>query len=110
MVLQMDGQLVQITDYSHATPGNWRAIIQVKTRNLATGQQSNFRPAAGDTFETAFLEKKKHQYLYQEANGDFVFMDDDTYEQCRIPQDLISDKMMFVKESDQVDLTFHETT
>jgi elongation factor P len=75
MVLQKDGDLLVITDYSHSTPGNWRAIIQVKTRSLTTGQNGSFRPAAGDNFETAFLERKKAQYLYTEANGDYVFMD-----------------------------------
>lgn len=110
MVLQIKGQLVQITDYSHATPGNWRAIIQVKTRNLTTGQQTGFRPSAGESFETAFLDRKKCQYLYQEANGDYVFMDGDTFEQYQIPADLVVDRMAFVKESDEVELTFHGTT
>ena len=63
MVLQKDGDLLVITDYSHSTPGNWRAIIQVKTRSLTTGQNGSFRPAAGDTFETAFLERKKAQIV-----------------------------------------------
>lgn len=110
MVLLKDGQLLLITDYSHATPGNLRAVIQVKTKNLTTGQNSSFRPAAGDSFETAFLEKKKCQYLYEESNGDYVFMDGETYEQYNLPRDLIEDKMAFVKESDEALVTFHETT
>ncbi len=110
MVLLIDGQLLLITDYSHATPGNLRAVIQVKTKNLTTGQASSFRPAAGDSFETAFLEKKKCQYLYEESNGDYIFMDSETFVQYPLPRDLIEDKMAFVKESDEVLVTFHETT
>lgn len=109
MVLQKDGDLLLITDYSHATPGNWRAIIQVKTKSLTTGGSGQFRPAAGDQFETAFLERKKSQYLYQESNGDYCFMDAETFEQFTIPKDLAEDKMAFVKESDEVEITFHET-
>ncbi|HRV82519.1 MAG: elongation factor P [Planctomycetes bacterium] len=110
MVLLKDDQLLVITDYSHSTPGNLRAVIQVKVKNMATGQVSAFRPNAGDSFDTAFLEKKKCQYLYAEANGDYVFMDTDTFEQHHLPQDLVKDKMAFVKESDEVQVTFHETT
>ena len=110
MVLQKDGDLFVITEYSHSTPGNWRAIIQVKMRSLRTGQNTSLRPAAGETFETAYLDRSKCQYLYQEANGDYVFMDESSYEQFHIPGDLAGDKMGFVKESDVVEVTFHEGT
>ena len=110
MVLEKDNDLILITDYSHATPGNWRAIIQVKTKSLTSGQVGNFRPAAGDMFETAFLDKKKAQYLYKAANDDFIFMDDETYEQFTIVADLGADKMPYVRESDVIDVTFHGTT
>ena len=108
MVLIKDNDLQVITDYSHATPGNWRAIIQVKTRSLTTGGNKSFRPAAGDQFETAFLEKKPSQYLYQEANGDYVFMDQETFEQSTISKDLIGEKMWMVKGREVIDVTFHE--
>ena len=108
-VIMKDGQLLLITDYSHATPGNWRAIIQVKVRNLVTGQNSQFRPAAGDSFDTAYLDRKRSQYLYQEANGDFVFMDEETYDQFTLSSELAGDRMLFIKENESVDVTFHET-
>lgn len=108
MVLLKDGNLLLITDYNHATPGNLRAVIQVKTKNLTSGQTGAFRPAAGDTLETAFLERKKCQYLYKEGNGDYVFMDQETYEQFTVSGDLGQEKMAFVKESDVVEVTLHE--
>lgn len=109
MVLQKDGDLILITDYSHATPGNWRAIIQVKTRSLTKGTSGQFRPSAGEQFETAFLDRRKSQYLYQEANGDFCFMDSENYEQFNITKELADNKMSFVKESAEVEITFHES-
>lgn len=108
MVLEKDGDLLLITDYSHSTPGNWRAIIQVKTRSLTTGQAGAMRPASSETFETAYLDKKKAQYLYIDGNGDFVFMDQETFDQFIIPKEMGEEKMGFVKESDVVDVTFHE--
>jgi elongation factor P len=108
MVLEKDNDLLLITEYSHATPGNLRAVIQVKTRSLTTGSNKAFRPAAGDQFEQAYLKKTPSQYLYQEANGDYVFNDQETYEQFMIPKDQIVDKMWMIKESELIDVTFHE--
>ena len=108
MVILKDGNLLLITEFNHATPGNLRAVIQVKTKNLTSGQTGNFRPAAGDPFETAFLERKKCQYLYKEGNGDYVFMDQETYDQFTVSKDLGGEKMAFVKESDVVEVTFHD--
>jgi len=110
LVLLKDGQLQLITDYSHHTPGNWRAIIQVKIKNLQTGANSSFRPSAGEQFEVAYLDKKKSQYLYQEANGDYVFMDSESYEQFTLTKEMAEDRMAYVKESEEVEVTFHETT
>ncbi|MBL6756349.1 MAG: elongation factor P [Planctomycetes bacterium] len=109
-VLLKDGQLLLITDYSHSTPGNWRAIIQVKTTNLQSGGTGSFRPAAGDQFEVAYLDRKKAQYLYQEATGDFVFMDSETFDQFNLEKSMAEDKMCFVRESEEVEITWHETT
>lgn len=106
-VLEKDGELLLITDYSHATPGNWRAIIQVKYKNLVSGITGSMRPAAGDSFEIAYLDKKKMQYLYAEANGDYVFMDQESYEQVTLTKDLAEESMGFVKESEVIDVTFH---
>ena len=110
MVLQKDNDLLLITDYQHHTPGNLRSVIHVKTKSLLNGSQGQFRPTAGDTFDTAYLDKKKAQYLYAEANGDYVFMDSESYEQFHLPADLAAEKMRFVKESEEILVTFHETT
>lgn len=108
MVLLKDGDLILVTEYSHHTPGNWRSIIQVKTKNLKSGGNSSFRPMAGDSFEVAYLERKKCQYLYKEANGNYVFMDNETYDQLTIQAEIIADSMGYVKENSDVELTFHE--
>ncbi len=110
LVLVKDGQLLLISDYSHHTPGNWRAIIQVKTRNLQTGQNGSVRPSAGDQFEVAYLDKKKCQYLYQEANGNYCFMDSESYEQFELEKSMAEEKMRYVKESEEIEVTFYETT
>lgn len=109
-VLEKDGDLLLITEYQHKTPGNLRSIIQIKTKSLVTGQTSSLRLGSGDVMDVAFLDKKKCTYLYKEGNGDFVFMDSETYDQFPLPNDLVEEKMGFVKENTEIEVTFHGTT
>ncbi|MCB9916195.1 MAG: elongation factor P [Planctomycetes bacterium] len=107
-VIEKDGDLLLITEYKHHTPGNLRAIIQMKTKSLKTGSAGQIRAGSGDTFEVAFLERKKCQYLYREGNGDSIFMDEESFEQFPLPSDLAADSMGYVKENTSVEVTFHE--
>jgi len=109
-VIQHEGQLLLITEYLHHTPGNLRAIIHIKTKNLASGQAGQMRLGSGDVLELAFLDKRSCEYLYRDPHGHFVFMDSNTYEQFPISEELIGDRMGFVKENTAVDVTFHDHT
>lgn len=108
-VIQHEGQLLLITDYMHHTPGNLRAIIHIKTRNLTTGQTGQMRLGSSNSLEVAYLERKRAEYLYREASGHYVFMDSQSYEQFHVSDDLIGEHMGYVRENTSVDVTFHET-
>ena len=100
------GQLLLITEYHHHTPGNLRAVIHVKLKNLATGTMKEMRLGSGDAFEVAYLDKKKCEYLYKDSTG-YVFMDQESFEQIPIGADLIADRMGYVRENTPVVVTFH---
>ncbi|MBI5432226.1 MAG: elongation factor P [Planctomycetes bacterium] len=108
MVLQDGQKLLLITEYSHHTPGNLRAIIHIKTRDLRSGATSQQRLGSSDVLEVAHLERKNCEYLYREASGEYVFMDQESFEQFNMPAELVEDKMGFVKENTVVLATFHE--
>ena len=107
MVLNEGGQLYYVVDRDLNTPGNWRAILQLKLKNLKTGSITMNRVRPQDKVEIAYLEKKDFQYLYQEGD-DYVFMDTETYDQYPLPQDLLGDQMKYLKENDTVKLTMYE--
>jgi len=102
-----DGQLYQCLDRDLNTPGNWRAILQLKLKNLKTGSIAMQRVRPQDKVEVAYLEKKDFQYLYQEGS-DYVFMDTETYDQAPLPKDLLGDQIKYLKENDVVKLTTYE--
>ncbi|HEV3236538.1 MAG TPA: elongation factor P, partial [Gemmataceae bacterium] len=68
-----DGQLYSVVDRDLNTPGNWRAILQLKLKNLNTGSITMNRVRPQDKVEQAYLDKREMQYLYREGD-DFVFM------------------------------------
>ena len=106
-VLEKDGDLLLITEYQHKTPGNLRSSIQIKTKSLTSGATGAMRLGSGDMMDVAYLDKKKADYLYKESNGDFVFMDSETYDQFNLTADLVGDVMGYVKENTTVEVTFH---
>jgi elongation factor P len=110
MVIQENGKLLLITEYSHHTPGNLRAIIHIKTRDLKTGSTGQQRLGSSDVLEVAYLEKKNAEYLYREPSGAYVFMDQDSFEQFHLPAELVEDKMGYVRENTPVIVTFHGPT
>jgi elongation factor P len=108
-VIEKDGDIFLITDYHHHTPGNLRAIIQMKTKSLTTGANGSIRASSSDNFEVAYLDRRKCQYLYREGTEDYIFMDEETYDQFPLPASLADDYMGFVKENTTVEVTFHDS-
>ena len=83
-------------------------MIHAKVKNLATGTVTPLRWGSSDAFEVAYLDKKKCEYLYKDSGG-YVFMDQESFEQFPLPEELVGDKMGFVRENTVVDVTFHGT-
>jgi elongation factor P len=109
VIVGEDGQLYQCLDRDLNTPGNWRAILQLKLKNLKTGSITMNRVRPQDKVEQAYLEKKEFQYSYKDGE-DYIFMDNESYEQITMPGDLIGDRMKYLKETDVVQITMYEGT
>src|SRR5438045_8863911 len=95
-VIRFNGELVQIMEYQHRTPGNLRAFYQAKMKNLKTGKQSENRFRSGENVEVVRVEYRMMQYIYPE--GEFaVVMDNESYEQIHIPMSMFGDSARFLK-------------
>ena len=91
-----DGQLFTVVDRDLNTPGNWRAILNLKLKNLKTGAVTPRRVRPEDKVEQAYLDKRPMQYLYQEGD-EYVFMDLETYDQIHLHSDWVGDQMLYRK-------------
>lgn len=106
-IIRFNGELMQIMEYQHRTPGNLRAFYQAKMKNLITGKQMENRFRSGESVDVVRVEYKSMQFIYVE--GDFaVVMDNDTFEQVHVPMSLFGDGAQFLKEGMEVKITFEE--
>ncbi|MFT5288443.1 MAG: elongation factor P [Planctomycetota bacterium] len=108
-VIEKGDDLLLITEYTHKTPGNLRAIIQIKTKSLKTGQSNSMRLGSNDMMDVAYLDRRQCEYLYREGNGSYIFMDGETYEQFPLTVDFVGEKMGFVRENTIIEVTFHDS-
>jgi len=103
----MEGELYMIEEYTHRTPGNLRAFVQAKMRSMRNGNLKELRFRSGEEVEMVRTEKKPYQFLYREGS-DFVFMDNETYEQINVSEKLVGDGAKFLKESENSNILFAE--
>ncbi len=96
MAIKMDGNIFVITQYTHVTPGNLRAFVQVKIKRVSDGTTLEKRLRSGEEVEQIDLDRRPMEYLYKEGDG-YVFMDSETFEQYTLPHDLVGEQMLFIK-------------
>jgi elongation factor P len=106
VVIRDDGQLYYVVDRELRTPGNLPSKLTLKLKNLKTGFVNEQRVHPEDKVEQAYLEKREMQYLYKDSDG-YVFMDTETYDQVTLDDDMVGEEMLYLKEENKIQVTFH---
>ena len=98
VTFELDGNVVQVIEFQHVKPGKGAAFVRTKYKNVITGAvvERSFNPT--DKYPTAYIERKDMQYLY-EADGTYVFMDNETYDQIELNKDQLGNAINFLKEN-----------
>ncbi|HBS28060.1 MAG TPA: elongation factor P [Phycisphaerales bacterium] len=104
---RIDGKLFVITKFEHRTPGNLRAFVQVKLKDVTTGQSLEKRLGSGDEVEVTSLDRRNMEYLYQDGDS-YVFMDTETYDQMNIAEEIVGDAMLYLRPNAQTIVLLHE--
>lgn len=105
MVIRYNNDLYQVVEFQHVAPGNWRAFVRVKLKNLGNGKVIEDRMRAGADIDIVRIERRTMQYLYREGDS-FVFMDNDTYDQIPVDATVVGDSARFLKENESADLVY----
>jgi elongation factor P len=100
-IVDIDGKLGVIVAAENIHPGKGTPVTQLD------GVKVSLRYKTTDQVERAFVEDRKHQYLYQDGDG-FHFMNMESYDQVAVPADIIGDQTAYLQPEMEVTLSLHE--
>lgn len=103
----IDGKLLVVTNADHNTPGNLRAKVQFKLRDVLKGTIQDKRVGATDDIQTTSLDARQVEYLYSDNEG-HVLMDLETYDQQTIPKEVFGNDILYLKPNTELTAHFHE--
>ena len=103
----IDGKLFVVTNADHNTPGNLRAKVQFKLRDVAKGTIQDKRVGATEDIETTNLDSRQVEYLYSDNQG-HVLMDLETYDQSTISKEVFGNDILYLKPNTQLTASFHD--
>lgn len=97
--LDLPEGLFQVVGFQHVKPGKGHAFVRTTLRNIRSGGQIERTFRAGEKVERARIDKREMQYLYRDGD-DYVFMDNETYEQMNVARTSLGDAADYLRESD----------
>lgn len=106
LVIKYNSDLWTVVEFQHVNPGNWRAFVRTKLKNLKSGKVIENRFRAGEGIEIVRIERKEFQFLYRDGSG-YVFMDKDTFEQLTVQEEQLGEGGRFLKDGESVDILFN---
>ncbi|MFL5575200.1 MAG: elongation factor P [Gemmatimonadaceae bacterium] len=96
MVLVFEGDPCRVVEFRHHTPGNLRAMVQAKLKNLRTGSNFEHRFRAADSIEKASMETHELEFLYK--GGDtYHFMNTENYDQLEMDEEALGDNAQWMQ-------------
>ena len=107
MTLDLDGVLWNVVEFQHVKPGKGGAFVRTKMRNVMSGKVVDKTFNAGLKIETATVDRRDYQYLYQDG-ADFVFMDTSDFDQLTVSAATVGDATNFMLENQMVNIAIHE--
>jgi elongation factor P len=107
MVIVFEGKPCKVLDARHHTPGNLRAMMQTKLRDLRTGSSFEHRFRSADTVERASLEQHEMEYLYSDGTLHH-FMNTENYEQTALSDDDLGDMAAWLTPGLHIETEFYE--
>jgi len=109
MIIVENGELCQVVDRDLKTPGNLPSKLRLRLKNLKNGLVQDKRVHPEDKVEQAYLETRPMQYLYKDGD-EYVFMDNETFDQVSLSSSLVGELMQYLKENDTVKVVSYEGT
>ena len=107
MIIKFKDDLHLVFSVEHRTPGNLRAFIQAKLRNIRTGSMFVERFRSPDPIDRVVVDEIKMEFLYNDGD-DYYFMDQANYEQTNLKHDVLGDAVNYLTPNLLISVSFHD--
>jgi len=107
MVIVFEGDPCRITEFRHHTPGNLRAMVQAKLKNLRSGANFEHRFRAADSIDPASMETHELEYLY-DSGGTYHFMNTENFEQLEMEEEALGDNAPWMQPNMKIQAEFYD--
>jgi elongation factor P len=107
MVIRHNNDLCSVFSVEHRTPGNLRAFIQAKLRNLRTGAIFEHRFRSPDPIDKVTVDEEQMEFLYADGD-DYHFMNIQNYEQMHLNRDILGDAVEYLTPNLQITIEFFD--
>jgi elongation factor P len=107
MIIKHNNDLHSVFSVEHRTPGNLRAFIQAKLRNLRTGAMFEHRFRSPDPIERVIVDEISMDFLYSDGD-DYYFMNTENYEQTHLKRDTLGDSVEYLIPNLQIRVSFFD--
>jgi elongation factor P len=106
-IVEIDGKLGVVMAAESIHPGKGTPVTQLDVRRISDGVKVSLRFKTTDQVERAFVEDRKHQFMYQDSDG-FHFMNMESYDQVAVPADIVGDQTAYLQPEMEVTISLHE--
>ena len=106
-IVEIDGKLGVIVSTESIHPGKGTPVTQMDVRRIADGVKVSLRFKTTEQVERAFVEDRKHQFMYQDSEG-FHFMNMESYDQVALPADIIGDQAAYLQSEMEVTISLYD--
>ena len=107
-IVEIDGKLGVIVSAENIHPGKGTPVTQMDVRRIADGVKMSLRFKTTDQVERAFVEDRKHQFMYQDGEG-FHFMNMESYDQVTLQTDIVGDQAAYLQPEMEVTIAMYES-
>jgi elongation factor P len=105
MIIKHNNDLHAVFAVEHRTPGNLRAFIQAKLRNLRSGAMFEYRFRSGDAIDKITVDEVEMEYLYNDGDT-YHFMNTENYEQLGLNRDILGDAVEYLTPNLKIKVEF----
>jgi elongation factor P len=107
-LIKHGNDLYRVIDLYHITPGNKRAHVQCKLRDIRTNRLIDYKFRSEDDVERATLDEHEMQFLYRDGDL-FHFMNTESYEQVHLSMEVLGESALYLLPEAVINVEFYET-